>query len=182
MVTPYLPNIIKDCVTKVDTHFNTRSTDKFNVFFEKGILSQVRKSVFENENNFPLVWFVMKYDEQFGKENIYSSATFQLLICVKTNVDYTQEQREENSYFNRLIPIQEKIIEEIKNNNSFHLLNKEKLKYRITYLPYWGLGDVNGQANQPNLFANEYVDALSINFSDVEIENVIHCPKLLSNI
>lgn len=169
MVKPYLPDIINGVVARVDAAFSLRTDDPFNVFFDKGILPQVRRSVYNADGNFPLVWFVMKYDEIFGTNfSIYCEASFQLIIAIPTDNTYTQQQREDISFKPRLIPIYNQIVKEFKREHWFITIGDNTIKHRRQILPYWGMGDVEG-TDQDNLFKGKHIDAISVYFQGLKI-------------
>jgi hypothetical protein len=168
MVAPYLPDIIDGCVSRLSDSFAARSQDPFAVFFDKGILPQVRRSVYKADGNFPLVWLVMKYFEDFGTDaTLHSVANFQMIIAMPTDNNYTQQQREDISFSPRLIPIAEQLVKEITREKWFNVPPKG-LRYGRTLLPYWGLADVNG-TDVPNLF-KKYIDAIAIDISGLKIK------------
>ena len=82
MVKPFLPDIIKDIVARVDASFSARATDPFDVFFDKGLLQQVIKSVNKADENFPLVWLV--YVQATG----VLSVAFTKATCTTSLVSY----------------------------------------------------------------------------------------------
>lgn len=170
MVKPYLPDIINNCVARVDAAFSLRADDPFNVFFDKGILPQVRRSVYQADGNFPLVWFVMKYDENFGTNfSIYSEASFQIIIAMPTENTYTHQQREDISFKPRLLPIFDQLMMEIKRERWFYTVGDNSIKHSRSILPYWGMGDVEG-ADQDNLFKGKKIDAISIYIKGLKIQ------------
>lgn len=168
MVTPYLPDIIEGAVTGMNAHFTSLSTNPFPVYFDKGILGQVKKSVYVN-NTFPLTWFVMKYDEIFGKPTIYCEANFQIIIATETSHEYTQQQREDINFKPKLLPMAERLIVEMVKTKWFLCPPGQSFNVVRTNLPYWGMGDVNG-ADQPNLFKEKYIDAVSLVFTGVKVK------------
>lgn len=170
MVAPYLPDIIEGCVSRLDDSFSARAQDPFNVYFEKGLLPQVRRSVYKDDAVFPLVWLVMKYDEKFGSVGLYSEASFQVIIAMPTEVDYTQEQRDELIFKPRLLPLAEQLVKEFHRERQFVTMGSNSINHVRTLLPYWGMGDVAGN-DQPNLFKDKFIDAISILFKGVKIKN-----------
>lgn len=169
MVTPYLPDIIQGCVARIDASFFARGTDPFHVFFDKGILPQVKRSIYKADGNFPLVWLVMKYDEIFGSNfAINSIVSFELVIAMPTEPGYTQQQREDTSFTPRLIPICNQLMLEIARERWFIATAQHRPKPNIQLLPYWGMGDVDG-ADQPNLFKNKFIDAISVKINALKV-------------
>lgn len=175
MVKPYLPDIMKGAIERVDLKFFNRPTDPFHVFFDKGIIGQVRRSVYAN-NHFPLVWLVFKWKEIFGGKNIAVNSTvdFQLVIAMPTEATYTQQQREDNNYAPRLIPIYDEILEQIHAEPKFITEGATKIEHERHILPYWGMGDIQGP-DQPNLFEGKFIDAISVYFTGLRIKRANNC-------
>lgn len=171
MVRPYFPDIIQNCVSRINAAFSLRSQDPFQVFFEKGLLYQVRRSVYQAELNFPLVWLVFKYDETGGIMGINSEVSFEVIIAMPTDPDYTQQQREDISYKPRLLPIADQFLEELGRDRQFLTNGVKSIKYNQSILPYWGLGDVDGNNNVDNLFKNKYIDAISIVVNRLKVKS-----------
>lgn len=168
MVDPYLPDIIKDVIGRVNTSFSNRVVDPFSAFFDKGILSQVRRSVYLADNNFPLVWLVYIYKEVFDSPRYYSIVPeFKLIIALPTLNTYTQQQRDDISYKPRLLPLADQIQMELNRDHSFSHTGPVKCTKEL--LPYWGAGDVNG-TDQANLFSGKFIDAISLTFSNIVIK------------
>lgn len=169
MVKPFLPNIIENCVGRVSAAFQAREVDPFQVFFDKGIIQQVRRSVYNAQFNFPLVWLVYKYAETFGNGiAINSTVNFQLIIAMPTETAYTQEQRESISFLPRLLPIYHEIMKEFKREKWFNVVGDNGIKHTMTLLPYWGMGDVEA-TDVDNLFKGRYIDAISVQITGLAI-------------
>jgi hypothetical protein len=120
MVKPFLPDVIESMVTRVNDAFSSRETDPFNVFFDKGIIQQVRKAFTNADGRFPLVWMVYKFDEVFGTNfAVGQEANFQLIIAMPTDTEYTQQERDDISFKPRLLPIYHELMKEFKRENGF---------------------------------------------------------------
>lgn len=170
MVKPYLPDIIQGCVSRINTSFSTRLKDPFNVFFDKGIVQQVRRSVYKADENFPLVWFVMKFDENYGTDfSINSEATFQIILAMPTETSYTQQEREDISFKPRLIPMYNQLMAEMQREKWFVTVGENSIRHNRQLLPYWGMADVEG-VDVPNLFKNKFIDAISVTISGLKIK------------
>lgn len=159
---PYLPDIMKDVVARVDAVFSVDTQDAFNVYFDYGIYSQVSKNIYKsNPGNFPLVWLVMKFHEDRGKDfGIYADVTCRLIIAMPTKTEYTQAERDEEVFKPRLIPIYEELMNQIFEESRLSVDGPNKIKHTRILQPYWGGGDVNGLDNK-NLFEN-YIDAIDV--------------------
>lgn len=166
MVTAYLPDIMKGVVDRVNTFFSTRLTDPFSVYYDRGVVGQVKRSVYNADANFPLIWFVMPYRESF-EDGIVSEATFQLIIAMPTDNTYTQQQREDISFIPRLMPIYHETMTQIDKEKWFPFTGGGIVHTR-EILPYWGMGDVEGP-DQANLF-DKFVDAISINITGLKVD------------
>ncbi len=170
MVKPYFPDIIQSCVTRINTAFSFRSVDPFQVFFDKGLLSQVRRNVNLNPLNFPLVWLVYQWGEDFGKFEIASELDFNIMIVMPTEHEYTQQQREDVIFKPRLMPIANQFVKELGRDRHFLTNGEKSILHRKEILPYWGLGDVNGQNDVPNLFANMHLEAIKISVRQLKMK------------
>lgn len=176
LVKPYFPDIIQGVVSRVNAAFSQRTDDPFNVFFDKGLVMQVRRSVYAAQQNFPLVWLVMKYDEIGGNFRINSTVSFQLIIAMPTDHSYTQQQREDISYKPRLLPIIEQLLYEIGREKWFSIVGPNAIKYIKTLQPYWGMSQVpDGTGDMPNLWQipNLFIDAVSLTISSLVIRNEV---------
>lgn len=163
----YMPDIMEGCVARVDGFFTAREDDPFNVFYDKGVLGQVKRSVYTN-NQFPLIWFVMPYSENSdGGSSTTFSSSFQLIIAVPTDNTYTQQQRDDISFKPRLLPIMKQLLLEMQLEKWFSTTGA--IKHTKEILPYWGMGDVNGP-DQPNLFKEKFIDAISITIPSLKVK------------
>lgn len=170
---PYLPDIFEGIVARVNTIFSTRPTDPFTVYYDKGIYTQVAKNIYKLANaTFPLVWLVMNFVENFGDDlEIAYSTTAHLIIAMPTDEKFTQEQRDEQKFKPRLIPIYDTLIDEIwKDENLQFEGPKESVKHKRSLNPYWGGGPTNGTDNK-NLFDN-YIDAIQVIGLELKIKNI----------
>jgi len=178
MVKPFLPDIIKDIVTRVDASFSTRATDPFDVFFDKGLLQQVIKSVNKAEGNFPLVWLVYKFNEEFGTAvGIEEEVSFQLVLAMPTDNKYTQQQREDIVFKPRLLPIAEQLLFEIRRDKWFsHKPGEGGIKYSRHIAPYWGGSSIPNGTDANNLFwqgqpgSGKFAEAIFLNFEKLKIK------------
>jgi hypothetical protein len=171
MVKPWLPDIIEGIVSRVNASFSTRSTDPFDVFFDKGLIAQVMRSVNKADGNFPLVWLVYKFDEQFGKNiSIEEEVSFQLIISMPTDNKYTQQQREDITFKPRLLPIYEQLLFEIKREMWF-THQPGQIKHSRHIAPYWGMG---ATTDTGNLFwqgqQGKFADAIFLTFEGLKIK------------
>lgn len=159
--SPYLPDIMKGIVARVDAAFSTRATDPFNVFFDKGIHSQVSRSVYANPSNFPLVWLVMNFIEKRGTNpTIWGEISCNLTIAMPTDNKFTQQQRDDISFLPRLIPIYDVLMQEVARERWFSFGGPGKVEHFRLIRPYWGGGDING-VDGKNLFQKQ-IDAITI--------------------
>lgn len=158
--SPYLPDIMQGIVARVDAAFSARPIDPFNVFFDKGIHSQVSRNVYANPNNFPLVWLVMNFVEKRGNPLIWGEISCNLTLAMPTDNKFTQQQRDDISFLPRLIPIYDVLMQEIARERWFSFSGPGKIDHFRMLRPYWGGGDVNG-TDSPNLFKKQ-IDAITI--------------------
>ncbi len=90
-----------------------------------------------------------------------------------TKAEYTMQQRTDNSFKPRLIPIYMEILNQIAQDDWFLRPEVEDIEHTKIDLPYWGGGDVNGQ-NTENLFKN-FIDAIQMKDLKLDIENIQNC-------
>lgn len=168
---PYLPDIMQGVVERVDQYFWELPTDNFHVFFDKGILRQVARKVYsEKMVNVPLVWLVMNFDDEMGKSmDLFSCTYCNLIIAMPTKPEYTQQERDDIIFKPILLPVYQKVIDEIFKEPWFSFVTKESIKYRRRLRPFWGIGDVNGQ-DKENLFKN-FVDVIMIQNLELNIRD-----------
>lgn len=171
-VDPYLPDIMKCVVARVNTVFETRDEDPFSVHYDRGLYNQVGNDRLTDNSGFYLVWLVMPFTEDSPKDNsYYADANCEIFIAAPTDANYSQQQREDINFYPRLIPIYRQLIEEIKRETK--LDNHETVIHTRTLLPYWGGGDV-AAPGQPNLWKN-YADCIKISGLKLKIENIKNC-------
>ncbi len=168
MQNPYLPDIIEGVVQRVSDAFSSRDTDPFEVFFDKGIYTQVSKNVYKNRpNSFPLIWLVMPYTTQVGQMGLAGIVNgAQLIIAMPTDATYTQQDRDDITFKPRLLPIYEILLQEMKREQWF-LKDPKGVQHSYDLRPYWGGGDVNGTDND-NLFKKK-IDAIVIKIPSLKI-------------
>lgn len=166
---PYLPDIIQGVVERVSAAFQARATDPFTVFFEKGLYTQVAKSVYkeQNHNNYPLIWYVMPEVIIRDDWSVYGHSDFDLYLIMPTDNTFTQQQRDDLSFKPRLVPIYNVLMEEVGREGWFKL--GYTIDHKKTLLPYWGGADV-GATDTKNLFKKN-VDAIRVRFSKIGIRN-----------
>jgi hypothetical protein len=160
---PYLPDILRDVVARVSTVTEADPDDPFAVYFNHGLQMDVGKEVYKKTSSgddaYPLIWLVMPFSEDVGRDpNISASGRYELIIATRTDPNYTQAERDTISFKPRLFPIYELLMQELKKEK--RLSNPYKIEHGRIILPYWGGGDVNG-TNTENLFKNN-IDAIRI--------------------
>lgn len=163
--TPYLPTILAGVVDRVNQAFSTRVVDPFAVYFAKGIENQVSKDVYKNKALLSagsvLVWLVMNWTETRGIDvSIYGEVNCTINIVCPTDGSFTQDQRDNQTFLPRLIPVYEVLCKEITRERWFQIKGSNALRHIRVNRPYWSSGDVNG-VNVPNLFKKE-VDCISL--------------------
>jgi hypothetical protein len=161
MANPYLPDIFEGIVTKVSQTFTSSLTDPFNVYFDKGIQSQVAKNIYKNNApTFPLIWLVMNFIEDRGKDpELFGSVRVEIIIAMPTDNSYTQQQRDDIVFKPRLIPVYDELLTQIIAERWFRVTTPDLTHKRILR-PYWGFGALNG-VDSKNLFEN-FIDAIQI--------------------
>lgn len=175
MVDPYLPDIMQGIVGRVNTTFSTRSVDPFSVFFDKGNIGQVTRSVAANPNNFPLVYFVYPVTVNRGNYKIFGTAPVTLVMMTKTDNKYTQQQREDINYTPRLLPIYDEILNEMYNEKQFSFSGPGSMKHKQVIMPYWGMGAPNGSDSEN--YVGQMVDAVFMAIPEVIIKNKVCTPS-----
>lgn len=161
VMDPYFPDIMQGVVARVSAAMQARVTDPFSVFFDKGIYGQVSRSVVANgPDKFPLVWLVFPFHTHRGNFKIYGDIACDLILAMPTKAEYTQQQRDDESYKPRLLPVYVALLQEIAKEKSFSAFTVGSIPHDTMIRPYWGGGDVNG-SDTDNLFKTK-VDAISI--------------------
>ncbi len=174
-VDPYLPDILKCVVARVNSAFELRDEDPFSVHYDRGLYNQVGNDRLIENSGFFLVWLVMPFTEDSPKDSsYYADATCEVFIAAPTESNYSQQQREDLNFYPRLIPIYKQFIAEIK--AEMKLDNREEVKHTRTLLPYWGGGDV-AAPGQLNLWKN-YCDCIRISGLKLKIEHTKYCTFL----
>jgi len=162
MTHPYLPDIIEGIVTRINTAFSTRSVDPFNVVYGKGIYAQVGRDLFNAPDKSNIIWLVMPFDEDCGRDPMfYSSAVFSIIIASATDPKYSQQQRDDNTIKPRLIPMYDMMLEELKREGWLQCTRTGTPEHKKVIRPYWGSGATNAPGSM-NLFEQYYVDALAM--------------------
>lgn len=174
---PYLPDIISDVVSRVNSFFELRATDPFTVHYDRGLYNQVGNDRLSQSSGFVLVWLIMPFPEYGSKDDsYYADAVCDIIIATPTEANYSQQQREDLNFFPRLIPVYQMLVEEIKKEpklNNYLMTRPDR-----TLLPYWSGGDVAGPG-QPNLWKN-FADCIKITGLKLKIENIKNCTVLKS--
>lgn len=161
----YLPYILKNVVSAVSTKMMARSNDPFDVVFHYGLYQHVFKKVYEDKDRgidtYPLVWLVMPFDEEEGRNRgIQADASIDLIIAMPTEPKYTMEEREAFNFFPRIFPIYEELLNQLYKSRDLIVPSVDQMGRRKRILPYWG-GDETGNNNTPNL-SKHFVDAIQI--------------------
>lgn len=188
-MSPYLPYIIKDVVTQVNEVFSTRVSDPFSVFFDHGLQADVTKNIYKKSNSgidveglYPLLWLLTNTISIVRDSNkpYYGMATFDVVIAMPTDAKYTQEQRDENVFIPRLVPIYDEFLNQLSKFTNAFKFDTKNIKNRLHYRPYWGGSEAG--ADTKNLLGN-YIDALLITGIELEMKNTVtSClPKLITN-
>ena len=171
-VDPYLPDIVKCAVARVNTVFQTRVSDTFSVYYDHGIYQQVGSDRIRSNKGYLFVWLVMPFEEnQANDTSYYADATCKIIIAIGTDSNYTQLQREDINFYPRLLPVYKQLIYEIKQEQK--LDNSFKVEHNRRLLPYWGGGDILGPG-QPNLWKDN-VDCIEISNLKLKIEHIKNC-------
>lgn len=166
---PYLPAILKRVVDRVNVKMSERALDPFQVFFKYGIYTQVSNEVYRMSEPWPLFWLVMNFDETRGESlDIFAEVLCTVIIAMPTDKDWTMEEREENTFFPRLIPAYEEFITQLAEEKQLSTGSRNQIKHARKLWPYWAGGDVNSGAEVDNLFKKQ-VDAIAINQLQLKI-------------
>jgi hypothetical protein len=172
MVVPALTDITEGIVDRVNDYFSTRLTDRFTVFFDKGLYMQTMRNVLLNKTNFPLVWLELPEKFTTGNWRIAGEYRMELYVIVLSDSKYTQQEREDNSFTPRLVPIVNQLMTEIKRERWFQFGYGE-IKSTIEKLPFWRIGMPNG-ADQKNMF-EQYADVMRIYIPSVPVKKSNNC-------
>ena len=154
MVHPYLPDIIKGIVERINNVFSTRETDPFTVLFTHGNYAQANRDFYkapqEGKNN--LIWLKMPFDQVVGKSSLYySDLVFSIAIATVSDNKLSQTERDNTTIKPRLYPMYDLLMQEIDREGWFVFNRTRTPEHRAIVESYWGIGDVNGQ-DTDNLF------------------------------
>jgi hypothetical protein len=174
LVSPYLPHIIKAVTARVDAVFSKNTQDPFNVRFNHGLQSQVGKDVYKDGGVVdPLVWLVMNFDEDRGKDiSVFADVVCNIIIAMPTDAKYTQEDRDNETILPRLVPIYDEFMNQLSQEKRLNNSLLNKIIHKRIIRPYWGGGDVNGPDTK-NLFET-FIDAIIIQNLQLKLKQ--NCP------
>ncbi|HTE08106.1 MAG TPA: hypothetical protein VK628_05050 [Flavitalea sp.] len=137
-------------------------TVPFHTLFEHGLLQMVERSVEKKGTLEPTAWLIMPFDEPLGRDATqFSEVMFTMMLFCDTKPEYTQDERDEISYKQCLLPMSDAFLESLSEHGGFMIQSKETIRGTRRIYPYFGLGAARG-ADTPN-FINKYVDALFMN-------------------
>jgi hypothetical protein len=159
MAYPYLPDVMQGVVDRVSAKMNT-GENGFKVFFAYGTYEEVSRWVAKNPDKFPFVYLFMPFKESQGKAGIFSEIDARLVIVMKTNPEWTQPERDENTIKSVLIPVYDELMVQLAMDPMFSTASVNGIRRDRTIKPYNGQGDVNG-TDADNLFKN-YVDWIDV--------------------
>jgi hypothetical protein len=165
---PYLPDIIQSIVQRVSGILNAKAVNPFAVFFDKGNHNQVSKSVYA-KNTFPLVWLKMPFTVKRGNPLVFGEVYCDLILAMPTDSTYTQQQRDDNVYKPRLLPLYAELMVQIQKEKMFSFKGHGHIEHNQLIHPYWGGGTIEG-TNGKNLFERE-IDAIGIMNLKLTIKN-----------
>jgi len=171
-VDPYLPDIIKLVIARVNAVFAYRAVDPFQVYYDHGLYEQVGTDRLRSGRGYLLVWLVMPFTETAPiDDSYYGDANCKILIATATSNNYTQLEREDINFHPRLIPVYREIINQLKLEPK--LLNGSKVDHTKRVIPYWGGGEPAGPG-QANLWKDN-VEGIEIANCKLKIGHAIDC-------
>src|SRR6478672_4943468 len=104
MITQYIPDLIGEVVSEVNEVLSNRVDNPLNVYYDWGHdltviknLSQKDKAI-SKPQKYPLVWFVMNFKEKMGRMGLYTSIEAQMYIMTGTKVNYSMQERRDNTF------------------------------------------------------------------------------------
>jgi hypothetical protein len=156
MVTtlPILSDIMAGVAQRINL-ITEAQADSFTTKFEFGPLSEVSKTVYNYEASTVVIWMIEK-GEARGRVDLYGNTSVDVIIGAQSNSDWTMQQRMDNNYKPKLLPVYELLITELRRERK--LSNPYKIDHKKYNLYYWGGGAING-TNSPNLW-ERYFDAI----------------------
>lgn len=184
---PYLPDILKAVVAKVKARTsafpptfneaNEQTSGPFSPSFDYGIYSQVSRNLYAKMDTvadseiFPLFWLIMDYIEIRGRDfTIHSSVTFDVIIAMPTDKDYTSDERTDKIFKPILLPAYELFLEELAYSKQVKNSDPIMMEHGMRLRPYWGGGVVKSGGDTRNLFEKE-IDAIHIQGIQLDIQN-----------
>lgn len=161
-----IPELWRVIATKVDVKMFSRATDPFHVWFDYGRYIEITRRLTEKQGGittvskrFPLIWLVIPFDEEYGDtDQVCELSNLQIIIADLTNKDSTTPARMADTFADRLFPIYEELIKQIKLSGFFSEIGYNVPHKKINQ-PYWD-GKENSQ-QQANMF-NDYIDAIQL--------------------
>lgn len=159
---PYLPDLLKDVVSKVSNVFSALPEDDFTVGFNHGNYAQFWKDVDKEEmKNNPVVWLIMPFVEKVGNlAYAYEASGIEIAIFMRTDPAFTQQERDDQVFKPILFPVYDELLKQLSKRKEFGMPNIKDLTHKRIVHPYWGLGEPGGPS-APNTH-KKFVDSIRI--------------------
>lgn len=153
IIAQYIPKLFIPVVA------DTAKACGFGITYEWGHKTEVdgllKTKDQKAKKKFPLIWMVMDFDETKGKNpDIYSEVSLSFVFVVNTMPEYTERQRQSNTFEPILLPMYAQFLNAIGRSVSFRRPIATTIKHKMRLRPYWGDGATN-------LFA-DYCDCIEV--------------------
>lgn len=155
----YIPDDIKGLVQRTSAALNRPVYYDFGHYLvvENNLILKDQSITLQNAK-YPLIWLVMDFQESVGPQFIDISPS--LIIATSTDVNYTMEERRDNSFLPVLYPIYYELLRQISLTSDFRMPAIGKIIHTKIDRPYWGIQ--SGQGNGERNMFHDYIDAIEV--------------------
>lgn len=169
----FIDEILKDCVVaasaKILPQLQAVNQDIQDLYFQHGhpyeiiaTLKQKSKTDANKPIRYPLIGLFRDFPERRGtRVGVYSEATLNIIIAVRTNPNYLSDQRKEKNFKPILYPILFELLNQIKQSGKFLVTNDFSYEQIDHY--FWGRESIYGAE------ANIFTDTIDC----IELKNFI---------
>jgi len=130
-------------------------------------LNKKNKGGIYSYQKYPLIALFQDFEETIDSELVnYASISPTLIIANLTRPEIDASDRYDRNFRDILYPIYYDLLDKLYKNRSFNIRHPMAISHTKIDRLYWGTQ--GGQGNEANLH-DEYIDAIEINFSDLNI-------------
>ena len=139
-------------------------------YYEYGHFAEIVKILCQKdevkEYSFPLVILVQDFEEKNIGTSFEFAVSPRVLIVAETKQEYSSKQRYDNVFKTVLYPIYKLLREEICNSSDIFQSYDHELKFSKHDRLFWGTEQAG---NSAGLVLNEFLDAIDIKFSELNV-------------